>query len=219
MNTHTLRLPMQIRGWHLWLTILVCEGIITWYFQSYILTREAYQALWAEQLDIQRIDDLFEFYRRIRTWGYVVIPVVTWFKIALIALLLQMPLVFRFIDVPFRDLFRITALAALLMIAQQVVSLARFASIEATSLQSSDLSYVPFSLINLLEISPEATVAYAFFSHFNLFEAGWLYLIYQGLVMTGKIKKLDASLVVLIVWAVLLVLQWGIVLYVNRMNS
>lgn len=219
MATRTLRLPNQIKGWHVWLAILICEGMITWYFQTYVLTKEAYRAIWAEQLDVQRIDDLFEYYRHISIWGYVVMPFMTWVKIAFIALLLQMPLVFRFIDVSFQHLFRIAALASFMMVAQQAVSMAHVSNIDAAVLQSSDLSYVPLSLVNLIGISNETPAAYAFFSHFNLFEAGWLYLIYQGLVTTSQLKKMDALLVLLVVWVLLSVLQWAIVLYATRMTG
>lgn len=221
MTTHTLRLhlPLQWKGWHLWLTLLGCECLLSWYMQSQIITREVYHALLSEQLEGQRIDDLFDAYKQMYIWGYAFMPLFTWLRIVFIALLLQMPLVLRFIDIPFRMLFRIVALASFLMILMQMGRMIYLSAIPEAAITVKELSYVPLSLTNFISVTDQASPAYAFFSHFNLFELGWLFILYKGLVETGKVKKFDASLVVLVMWTVILVLQWAVMLYVSKMNG
>ena len=146
-------------------------------------------------------------------------PLFTWLRIVFIALLLQMPLVLRFIEIPFRTLFRIVALASFLMILMQLGRMIYLSAIPAAAITAKELSYVPLSLTNYILIADQASPAYAFFSHFNLFELGWLFILYKGLVETSKVKKLDAALVVLIMWTVILVLQWAVMLYISKMNG
>jgi len=214
-----LRLPLQWKGWHLWLILLAGECLMTLYLQSQIITREVYHSLLAEQLDVQRIDDLFDMYKRMYIWGYAFMPLFTWLRIVFIALLLQMPLVLRFIDIPFRTLFRIVALASILMLVMQLGRIIHLGGIPEAAITARHLAYVPLSLTNILPLADQSSPAYAFFSHFNLFEMGWLFILYRGLVETGKVKKFDSFLVVLVMWTVILALQWALMLYFSKMSG
>ncbi len=209
--------PLQLKGWHLFLLLVACEALLTWFYQSQILTREVYHTLLQAQLDAQRIDALFDLLQRMSLWGFAAIPLIIGLRIMLVASLLQLPLVLRFIDIPFRQLFRIVAAASLLFILLEGVRLLRLSGIPAEQLTQADLNWMPLALTSLLQLEMATASVQGFFSHFNLFEIGWLALLYIGLSQTGQLRKRDAGLVVLVMWTVVVLFQWGLTLYMERM--
>ncbi len=214
-----LRRPWQIRGWHLFLLLLFCEAGMTWYFQTQVLTRDVYHSLLGEQLEIERIDALFDLFKRMSVWGYATLPLVLWLRIAFVAFLLQLPLVFRFIDIRFTDLFRIVLMASLLLVLLESSRLVHLSAIASGAITKADLSWIPLSVTSMLDLAGKSSAIQGFFSHFNLFELGWLAIIYAGLMHTGKLKKVDAGLVVLLMWTIIVVFQWGAMMYLERMQS
>lgn len=208
--------PSRWTGWQLWLLLLLCEGLMTWYMQTNIITREAYHALFSEQLEGQRIDDLFDFYKQMEVWGFAVMPLFIWIRITFISFLLQMPLLLRFIDIPFRDLFRIVALASLWLVLMQAGRLVYLSSLSAGELTAEKLTYVPLSLGSLIKPMAENASSRVMLSHFNLFALGYLLTLYHGLMQSGRLKKTDSALVVLFIWTLILVMQWAIVLIMNK---
>jgi len=209
--------PLQLKGWHLFLLLVACEALLTWFYQSRILTREVYHTLLQAQLDAQRIDALFDLLQRMSLWGFATIPLIIGLRIMLVASLLQLPLVLRFIDIPFRQLFRIVAAASLLFILLEGVRLLRLSGIPAEQLTQANLNWMPLALTSLLRLEVATASVQGFFSHFNLFEIGWLALLYFGLSRTGQLRKRDAGLVVLVMWTVVVLFQWGLTLYMERM--
>ncbi len=209
--------PLQLKGWHLFLLLVACEALLTWFYQSQILTREVYHSLLQAQLDAQRIDALFDLLQRMSLWGFAAIPLIIGLRIMLVASLLQLPLVLRFIDIPFRQLFRIVAAASLLFILLEGVRLLRLSGIPAEQLTQANLNWMPLALTSLLRLEVATASVQGFFSHFNLFEIGWLALLYFGLSRTGQLRKRDAGLVVLVMWTVVVLFQWGLTLYMERM--
>jgi len=209
--------PFRLQGWHLFVLLVLCEGLLTWFYQTQVLTRDLYHSLLKEQLEAQRIDALFDLLKRISVWGYVTIPLFIGFRILFVAFLLQLPLVLRFIDIPFRQLFRIVAMASVLMLVFEAGRMFHLSGIAAEQISKADLNWVPLALMSLLHISSSSASVQGFFSHFNLFELGFLLLIYRGLIQTGKLKKMDAGLVVLVMWTVIILFQWGLMMYTERM--
>jgi hypothetical protein len=230
MLSHSLRLPKTIRlwdgapagkfrlkGWHLFLLLIACEALLTWYYQSYVFTREVYHSLLKEQLEAQRIDDLFDLLQRMNVWGFATIPLIVGLRIVFVAYLLQLPLVLRLIDIPFRQLFRIVAAASILMILLEAVRLFYLAGVPAGEVSQAQLNWIPLSLGTLIGISSASPSVQGFFSHFNLFEMGFLVMLYIGMTRTGRLKKSDAALDVLLMWTIVVLFQWGLTMYMERM--
>ncbi|HOT98643.1 MAG TPA: hypothetical protein PLN61_06300 [bacterium] len=219
MNGCLLHRPRleAIKGWHLFLLLIACEALLTWVYQEQILTREVYHALLKEQLEVQRIDALFDLLERMNLWGYVAIPLVIGIRILFVGFLLQLPLVLRFIDIPFRRLFRIVAVASLPLILLEGIRLLFLAGIPAAQVTRADLNWIPLSLGSLLDLATASAATQGFFSHLNLFELGFLALLLIGLMRTNRLKRLDAALVVLLMWTVVILFQWGVTAYLERM--
>ena len=199
------------------LILLLCEMSLSWYYQAHIMTQDAYYALYGDRLEGQRIEEMFDLLKQFQLWGLGMIPLFICFRVAFLALLLQMPLVFRFIDIPFRDLFRIVTVSSFLFVAFELVRLLYLLSIPSAMVTLQDLSWMPLSLASLVALDPEARGALAFLSHFNLFEIGFLGLVYAGLIRTKRLKKLDAGLVVFLMWMMVIIMHWILALYFARL--
>ncbi|HPN35499.1 MAG TPA: hypothetical protein PK843_13360 [bacterium] len=207
----------RLKTRYVFLILLLCEMSVSWFYQTQIMTKDAYYALYGDRLDAQRIEDMFDLLKQFRLWSFGMIPLFVWFRAAFITLLLQMPLVFRFIDIPFRDLFRLVTVASFLFVVFELLRLLYLLPIPSAMVTLKDLNWMPLSLVSLLALDPEARGALAFLSHFNLFEIGFLGLIYIGLIRTKKLKKLDAALVVFIMWMMIIIMHWILALYFARL--
>jgi len=214
----TMRLPRPIKTWHGFVLLLICEWALLWFYKREILTLDVYHHLYGDRLEPQRIDDLFEMIERLSVWGYAVLPIIAWLRIAFVTLLLQMPLVFRFIDIPFRDVFRIVLKSSFLLLLLECVKILYLSRLSVNALSQAELAYIPLSLTNWLNTAHFSASAISFLNHFNLFEIGWLVGMYWGLAKTGKMKKLDAGVIVLVLWTALIVLHWSILTYLEKMN-
>jgi hypothetical protein len=215
----TMHHRWQIKTWQGFVLLLLCECALSWYYKTEILTLDVYHNLYGDRLEAQRIDALFDMIERLSVWGYAAIPIIVWLRIAFVSLLLQMPLVFRFIDIPFRDIFRIVLKSSFLLLLLELVKLLHLSGLSSCALSQAELAYTPLSLNNWLNTGHFCTAAVSFLSHLNLFEIGWLAGMYWGLIKTKKLKKLDAGLVVLVLWTALIVLQWSVLIYLEKMNA
>jgi len=207
----------HVKTRYVFLILLLCEMSLSWQYQTHIMPQDVFYALYGDRLDAQRIADLFDLLKQFQLWGFGMIPLFVWLRVAFLALLLQMPLVFRFIDIPFRDLFRILTVSSFLFVAFELVRLLYLLPIPSAMVTLQDLSWMPLSLLNLVALDPEARGALAFLSHFNLFEIGFLGLVYVGLIRTRKLKKLDAGLVVFLMWLMVIIMHWILALYFARL--
>ena len=65
-----------LRPWQLLALVVALNLIVLWFSNEYVLTRETYQRLLSDRLEASRVDEYFEFARRLRIWGYVLTPLV-----------------------------------------------------------------------------------------------------------------------------------------------
>jgi hypothetical protein len=221
MTDLSLSLPyqQQIKTRYWFSLLLAFELGFSWFYQTRILTMDAYQTIYGERLDGQRIEELFDLMKQVRIWGYGMIPLILSIRLVFVALLIQMPLVFRFIDIPFREIFRIVTIASLAFAALEFVRLCHLAALPAVRLTLQQLNYVPFSVSFWLCSVNDSPGASAFFNHFNLFEIAFLIMIYGGLQRTKKLAKRDAALVVFLLWVVLIAMHWVVVIYLSRLSD
>lgn len=210
---------IHIKTWQLFMIILLANLLAGWFYNEHILTRDVYQNLLSEQLEAERIDEYFNFMRKLSLWGYIFQPILTWIHITFLVLLIQMPLILMVIDVPFRRLFRIVTCASLTMTASAFVKILRLNNLPASEISHVSLSVVPLSIASVLDASQYPQAAVAVLNKFSLFEAAWCFVIYKGLVRTENLKKELAAFLVFCVWMLLLLLQWGITAYLDGVSG
>ena len=204
--------------WQLYLLITVITVIISFAFQKFIMTRDVYYALYGKQMEDYRIDEYFNMAKRIQLWGYLVTPLFIWLRIAFVAFLIQLPLMIKYIEIPFKEIFSITAFAFLILLSADVIRFFYLYFQQTNSITAASLTYMPLALTNLLNKNNYSDMAFGFLSKINLFEFTWGYIVYRGLYKTGKIEKIDAMLITMGVWAGILILTFALGLFLRIMK-
>ena len=218
-NASVLKRPFYIKTWHLFFLILLGICINTWIIQNHVMTREVYHNILSERMEAYRIDDYFNFVRRLSIWSYIIAPLILWIRLTLVTLLLQFPLVFRFIDLSFKRIFRIVSFAQISFLVAGFLKTFWIMRLQPYQITVEDLSTTPLALTNILEPSSISKASHIILSNFNIFEIIWCLIVVKGFVSTGKLKTMDVSLIVLVVWTLLLVFQWALVLYLIKISS
>ncbi|RKY77979.1 hypothetical protein DRQ07_08100 [candidate division KSB1 bacterium] len=219
MNDIALRTQYKIKTWQLFLLITLAVWINTWILQNFVMTREVYHNLLADQLEISRVDDYFSYVKKISLFSYALAPLVLWIQLAFVTLLLQFPLVLKFIDIPFKKIFRITAFAQISLIVMAIIKTVWLLHFKPSQITAKTLSFTPFSITNLLDVNLYPKSALQILNNFNLFAVIWCIILIKGISDTGKIKKSDSVLLVLGVWAFILIFQWALLTYFTKINS
>jgi hypothetical protein len=207
-----------IKTWQLFLLIVLANLVLAWVQNNNILTREVYHNILSKQIESTRIDEYFDRIRDVTVWGYVLLPLLILSQIAILALLIQAPLLFMYIEIPFRQLSRIVTFGALAMTAADVVRVSWLFFMDSAEISSQTLKAVPLSIANFFEASDFPLSVYMLLGKFNVFEFIWCSIIYKGLIDSNKITKRTAAFLIIIIWTTLLLFQWGVDVYLNRIN-
>lgn len=210
--------PYYLKTWHLFIFICIVFCINTWLTQNFVMTREVYHNLLSKRMETYRIDDYFNFIRKISIWNYILLPAVIWIQITFVALLIQFPLVLKFIDIPFKRIFRIVAFAQIPLIFSRIIKTIWLMQFKPYQITEENLAFVPLAITNLIDTSLYSQSITGFLSHFNVFQILWGFILVKGLVSTDKLKKIDAALLVLIIWIVIMVFQWVLVMYLIKVS-
>jgi len=200
------------------MTLLLINVILSWVFQESIMTREVYHSLLSGQLESYRIDKQLDLINRFKIWGYLFLPVVLWLKFTIVSLLLQLPLMIKFIEIPFRQIFRVVMIASISFVLMNIVYIIYLSLIPATEINQDIINIIPFSLSSLVDISRYPESAIKMLSSFNLFEIGWLIILFYGFTVIAceKLKKTDVALLLISVWSFLFVFKYVLVIYMAK---
>ena len=203
------------------LFLLAVLGVLlnTWLANEILLDRQVFHRLLDEQIEAYRIDELLIVMRRLTVWNYVLAPLLLALRLLLSALFLQMPLVFRLLEVPFARLFHIVTVAFFALLLLMFVKTLWLASLPNSAIDESTLSLVPVSLaalVNRYRYSPQAL---GFLGNFNLSELAWCLIVTAGLRVESRLTWLDCGLVVVIVWTAMLVMQFVFLLYFHEISG
>lgn len=210
---------LTLKTWHLFFLIAIVNLITGWVWNEFILTRDVYHNLLSEQLEIDRIDEYFDFTRKLSIWGYVFQPLLLWLQIVFFTMLIQTPLMLLFIEIPFRQVFRIVLIASLTITALSVIQLLKLSFYTPGEITDTVLNIVPFSIASLVDLAEYPKTNIFVLNKFNVFELAWCFLLYKGLATLDKLKKDIALFLVIGLWIVLLLFQWGIVAYFSGVNG
>ena len=202
----------------IFLTLLAINVILSWIFQEVIMTREVYHSLLSGRLENYRIDKQIELINRFKIWGYLFLPVVLWLKFAIVSLLLQLPLMIKFIEIPFRKIFRVVMIASVSFLIMNSAYIIYLSALPAAEITQGSLNMIPLSISSIINISSYPESAVKMLSSFNLFEMGWVLLIYCGFVVIAaeKLKKFDVLILVIGVWSFLLVFKYALLIYMDK---
>jgi hypothetical protein len=211
-------LPANVKNWRLFVILLTLNLIISWIFQEYVMTKEVYHSILSERLEDYRIDQQIELVNRFEILGYFLLPIALWLKFSFVALLLQLPLMLKFIEIPFSKIYRAVMVASVSSVLMSAVRLGQLILTPVSQINESVLKITPLSLGSIIDAARYPDSAITILSAFNLFEAFWLVLLMLGFVSIAKekLKKIDILLLISGVWIFLLVLQYALVTYMEK---
>lgn len=204
-----------IETWQLYLLITISSIIVSFAFQNFIMTREVYYTLYGSQVEDYRLNDAINLMQKFQIWGLIATPLIIWLRLAFVAFLIQLPLILKFIEIPFREIFRIATLAYLIIFSADIVRFLYLYFLPSKSITAETLIFIPLSITNFLNKENYSELAFSVLSKINLFELLWGYVIYRGLYKTGKLEKIDAALIVLGVWIGMMVLSVALMFFMG----
>jgi len=206
---------VNIKTWQLFLIITVLSLLVSFAFQKFIMTREVYYTLYGGQMEKYRIDDFISLIRKLQIWGYIATPLIIWLRIAFVSFLIQLPFMLKYIELPFKDIFRIVAIAYSVFLAADVTRFFYLYFQQSGNISFDMLSFIPLSITNFLDKSNYSDLSFAFLSKINLFELLWGVVVYIGLVKTKKKENIDCALIIFGVWLGILALSFGLSFFIG----
>jgi len=202
-----------LKNWQLYLFITFLYLIITLINDKYIMTHEVYQIILSEKMESYRIDDFYEIVKRFSLYTYLALPFLIWIKITFIALLIQMPLLLKNVEVSFKEVFKIAAYANIPYIFLGVVRIVILLLTPKVEYTNDLLTLIPGALANFFSKDRYSFIAYKLFENINIYEASWIFIVYTGINKLKKIDKYDAFILTFSIWLGLTVLQLMILFY------
>ncbi len=169
-------------------------------------------------MEIVRIDEFVEVLDRFSHLSMLVIPVVMLLKLIVNTLILQIPLLIKDIEIPFKKMFRIVMLASIMLTLGQLVHYIWIFLTPVENITRDLLTANPLSLVMLVGVEGYPASSVYVFAQCNVFEVLWGMGIYFGLLSTNKIIKSDIAMLVLGTWTVLLFLQYAIFFFMGELQ-
>jgi hypothetical protein len=210
--------PVKHKTSYLFLVILLCVLANNFVIQNYIMTKEVYHNLYDKRLEAHRIDEMVSIFKKYSVWSYVIGPVLLLLRFTLVTLLIQLPLVVKFIDIRFSQLFRVVVIAFFPLLLMQISYTIWLLHLPIDTINEQTFAFVPLAVTNFINVSDYANHVYGFLGNFNVFEFAWCFLLALGLYNTGKLKKSDAVLIVICVWSLILVFQFVVIMYLHKVS-
>jgi hypothetical protein len=205
-------------NWQIFAFLSVLNFLITFWAHRLIFTKEIYYSLLSDQMEIVRIDEFVEVLERFSFLSMLLIPVVLLLKYIINTLILQLPLLLRNIEIPFKKMFRIVMLASIMLTLGQLLQYIWIYLTPLENITRELLTINPLSIAAVIGIENYPQSSVHILNQFNLFEILWGLCIYFGLLSTNQIKKTDAAMLIFTVWTVVLFLQYVLYFFVGKLQ-
>lgn len=205
-------------NWQIFIYLAIVNFLIAFMASQFIFTREYYYSIFSDQMELTRIDKYVDIINRFSFWSMALLPLFLLVRYLFVAFIIQIPLLIRYIEISFKYIFRWVMLSSMILTLGQ---LAHFLIIYLTPVEKiSDKLFriQPLSLASMIDPQNYSSNAIVIFNQFNLFDGLWGLIIYLGLIKTGKIRMREAFLLVLYVWTFLMILQWAILFFLEKIR-
>lgn len=218
----TLEQPTQARlgTVRLFGLLTIVSLALVWANNEFVMTREVLQALTGHQQLADQLDMQYEAVRRMSTWGYAMAPFQTAFRITFVALIIQMICLLGGIDIAYRRLFRVSAIAFWATLFGSLLQIFWITLQPTTAITQASLGIVPDSLaawIGTTGTSPSAF--YLLLSRVSITSLLWMLLLYWGLRETYRLKLVGAATVTAVTWCIVSAAQTGTALFLRELIS
>jgi hypothetical protein len=193
---------------------------VSWYSNTYVLTREMYHQLLGEQLEFARIDANFDMVLKYKTWGYFLSPFAVMARIALASLVLQLFFVLLMGELPFRLVARAVTLAFPTTIVTDLMRVIFLKTRDVDSLSLESVRVVPGSVSSLtMNMSDANTALYGLLSQFSIPEVCWCVIVVAAVVSDRPAVRNRAILGVAATWITMTIFSWAVTSYFSGIRS
>jgi hypothetical protein len=204
---------------YLFLLAVVASVALTWATNEFVMTRTVIHNLLGSQLDASQIDQNFDVTRGYTVWGYLLLPLVLWARIALVALFVQMVGLLATAELPFRGAFRAATWAFFGLLYGNVVRVVWLLRLGEGNIDAAALNVTPGSLAHFLMPAQESpSLVYNLASLLNPWELIWALILFFALRATGRIRTAGAAGLVAVVWTLLALFQIGVVAFMAGLS-
>jgi len=202
----------------IFIIILAINLILAWVFQEILMTRDMYHSIFSDQLENYRIDEQLRIANRYKLWGYIILPLIIYLKFVIVSLLLQLPLLLKFIEISFNKIYRVVMFASLAFVVMNIVYMLWIFQQPVTAINENMLKVIPLSLGNLVDISRYSSSTISLLSTLNIFEGCWLAILFYGftIIAGDKISKTDVFMLVISVWCFLFILKFSLLIFMEK---
>ncbi len=218
IGSTTIKQAFVIKTSHLFLLFLFSILAQIYITQNFIMTHEVYYNLYSDRLEPHRVDEIVLMVKKFSIWSYPIAPLLLLIQLTFVALLIQLPLVFKFIDISFSRLFRIVSFAYIPLLIRQFVYIIWLLRLPANEINEKTLTFVPLAITNFVNSGDYPKHIYSFLGNFNLFEIVWVVVAIVGLYQTKKLEKIDAALIVFCVWTFIMIFIFVLITYLNKVG-
>lgn len=203
-------------NWQIFTYLAIINFLIAFLAREFIFSRDFYHIIFSDQMELTRIDKYVDIVNRFSFWSLLFVPLFLFIRYATVAFIIQIPLLIRYIEISFKYLFRWVMYASVALTIGQLVHFLNIYIASRGRISKSLFKVQPLSLATIINPDEYASNAIVILNHFNLFDMFWGIVLYFGLLKTGKIKKLDAFILVLCVWTFLLGAQWAVLFFLEK---
>jgi len=203
-------------NWHIFIYLSIINFLIAFLASQFIFTRDFYYTLFSDTMELSRIDKYVDIIDRFSFWSLLLLPLFLFIKFSVVALILQIPLLFRYIEISFKYLFRWVMLASFALTLGQLVHFFNIYFTTAKNVCASLFKILPLSLATLINPEEYSSNTIFILNQFNMFDMLWSAVLFIGLIKTGKIKKMDAFILIVCIWTFLLGIQWIVLFFLEN---
>jgi hypothetical protein len=169
--------------------IIIFSLVVVFLSNNFLISESLYYNTFAEQLTAEKIDGLIEQTQKWSWLGYVIVPIIYFFKFSLIALILLTGFFFINKTVSFSVLFKAVMLAELPFLFLPLIKLFWFLFVQ-TNYTFNDLQYFyPLSALQLFDVKSLAIWQIYPLQLLNVFE-----MVYWGLLAYWLKRLLNITL-------------------------
>lgn len=206
----------EITNWHIFTLLITIDITLLFIMNNYILTREAYGAIYREHLEITTIDNIYVMAKKLSIWGYVFLPLLILLRVTIVSLIIQLFFMLRLKEISFKKLFRIILIGYGILVLSSIIQLISLWITPLEDFSSESLALVPLSITNLLSTENISEVYRGLLNQINVFEILWIFIIALGLRIISGMKTNYASIVAVSVWLMIFLFKAGVNLYLFK---
>jgi hypothetical protein len=210
----------HIRTVYLFAALTIVSLALVWANGQFVMTKEVLLAMAGNPHNTFQVDMQYETVQRMSAWGYAMAPLQTACRIGLVALIVQMVCLLGGVEIPYRKIFRISAVAFGATLFGSLLQIFWIARQPTTAISQASLGIVPDSLAAWFNVLNEAPpFVYLMLSRASITSLLWMLLLYWGLCETKRLRATGAAAATAATWVIVSTLHVATSLFVRELVS